>query len=235
MPDTSLIQTLAPLTPSPACGRGGKNRSRFNSPTVVVVAAGQGSRFRGLGHKLTQRLHGDSILAITLGHATATQFPVVIVTTATLAQMVRDASAKSRLVILPDAASPDVLEPGMGTSIAAGVRASAEASGWLILPADMPMIQTATLLAIAAQLPRHPVVFARYRGQRGHPVGFSAALRAELLGLTGDEGARSILLRHAAHGVEIDDPGVLIDIDSAADLARVRGLMLDRPAYSRIG
>lgn len=193
-----------------------------NPPTIVVVAAGQGSRFHGAGHKLTQRLHGDSILSITLGHAMATRLPVFIVTTATLARTVRDASAKSRFVVLPDAGSPDVPEAGMGTSIAAGVRASADASGWLILPADMPLIQTATLLAIAAQLPRHPVVFARYRGQRGHPVGFSAALRAELLGLTGDEGARSILLRHPAHGVEIDDPGVLIDIDTEADLARVR-------------
>ncbi|MDR1996051.1 MAG: nucleotidyltransferase family protein [Azonexus sp.] len=201
-----------------------------NPPTVVVVAAGQGSRFRGVGHKLTQRLHGDSILAITLGHAMATQLPVVIVTTAALAKTVQHESAKSKFVILPDA-----LEFGMGTSIAAGVRASADASGWLILPADMPMIQTSTLLAVAAQLSRHPIVFAQFHGQRGHPVGFSAALQAELLGLTGDEGARSILLRHPAHGVEIDDPGVLIDIDTEADLARVSGLMLDRPAYSRTG
>jgi molybdenum cofactor cytidylyltransferase len=183
-----------------------------------------------VGHKLTQRLHGDSILAITLGHAMATQLPVVIVTTAALAKTVQHESAKSKFVILPDA-----LEFGMGTSIAAGVRASADASGWLILPADMPMIQTSTLLAVAAQLSRHPIVFAQFHGQRGHPVGFSAALQAELLGLTGDEGARSILLRHPAHGVEIDDPGVLIDIDTEADLARVSGLMLDRPAYSRTG
>lgn len=195
----------------------------LNPPTVVLVAAGQGSRFRG-GQKLNQRLHGDSILAITLGHALATRLPVVVVTTASLAATVRHEPGKSQFVILPDAGSPAAPELGMGYSIAVGVQASADAFGWLILPADMPLIQTSTLLAVAAQLSRHPLVFAQFRGQRGHPVGFAAALRAELLSLSGDAGARSILARHPARGVEIDDPGVLIDIDNEADLARVSRL-----------
>jgi molybdenum cofactor cytidylyltransferase len=162
---------------------------------------------------------------MTLAHAAATQLPVVVVTTAALAQTVRDAPTKSKLVILPNVGVSQSTKTGMGYSIVAGVRASADASGWLILPADMPLIRTATLLDVAAQLPQCPAVFAQFRGQRGHPVGFSAALQAELLGLAGDEGARSILARHAAHGVAVEDLGVLIDIDTEADLARVRKLV----------
>jgi molybdenum cofactor cytidylyltransferase len=193
-------------------------------PAIVIVAAGQGSRFEGIGHKLLQPLHAGSVLATTLQHAAATRLPVVVVTTAALAEIAQRDLVDSQLAIVPDMGLPGAVELGMGYSIAAGVRASAGASGWLIVPADMPLIQTATLLAVAAQLPRHAVAFAQYRGQRGHPVGFSAALEADLLELTGDQGARSILARHPALGVAVDDPGVLIDIDTAADLARVHRL-----------
>jgi molybdenum cofactor cytidylyltransferase len=40
--------------------------------------------------------------------------------------------------------------------------------------------------------------------------------------LTGDEGARRLVARYPAQGVEVDDPGVLLDVDTEDDLARVR-------------
>jgi molybdenum cofactor cytidylyltransferase len=68
-------------------------------------------------------------------------------------------------------------------------------------------------------LPQHAVVFAQYQGRRGHPVGFAAELFSELVQLTGDEGARRVAARYPSFGVEVDDPGVLIDVDTADDLA----------------
>jgi molybdenum cofactor cytidylyltransferase len=52
-------------------------------------------------------------------------------------------------------------------------------------------------------------------------VGFSAALRAELLALDGDTGARAVVERHAARIERIVtvDPGIFIDIDTPRDLA----------------
>jgi molybdenum cofactor cytidylyltransferase len=63
-----------------------------------------------------------------------------------------------------------------------------------------------------------------HRGRRGHPVGFAASCRDELLGLTGDAGARGVLQRHAAEvvAVEVDDPGILQDVDTAQDLEALR-------------
>jgi molybdenum cofactor cytidylyltransferase len=110
----------------------------------------------------------------------------------------------------------------MGYSIAAGVAARSDASGWLILPADMPMVQTRTLHIVANELESHAIAYAQYRGRRGHPVGFSAELYSELVMLTGDEGARRLVARYPALGVEVDDPGVLLDVDTEDDLARVR-------------
>ncbi len=107
---------------------------------------------------------------------------------------------------------------GMGDSIAAGVSARADSPGWLLLPADMPRVKPSTLQAVSQALPLHPVAFAQHQGRRGHPVAFSAEMYSELASLTGDEGARRLVARFPSHAVEVDDPGVLIDIDTSQDL-----------------
>jgi molybdenum cofactor cytidylyltransferase len=57
-------------------------------------------------------------------------------------------------------------------------------------------------------------------GRRGHPVGFSRALRAELVALDGDEGARALLARHSSSitKVPVEDPGIFVDIDTRDDM-----------------
>jgi molybdenum cofactor cytidylyltransferase len=191
-------------------------------PAVVVLAAGRGSRFRGLHHKLMQTLGASTVLATTISNALATELPVMVVTTEPLAEMVSRHVATRDMVVLPPVGSPASQALGMGYSIAAGVAARSDASGWLVLPADMPMIQTHTLRQVADELDRHTIVYAQHRGLRGHPVGFSAELYSELVLLTGDEGARRLLARYPALGVEVDDPGVLLDVDTEDDLDRVR-------------
>jgi molybdenum cofactor cytidylyltransferase len=110
---------------------------------------------------------------------------------------------------------------GMGHSIAAGVGAAGDADGWLILPADMPLVRPATIVAVAEGLERYPVCYAQYRGIQGHPVGFGTELYSELVALSGDEGAKRIVARYAAQPIEVDDPGVHIDVDTIEDLARL--------------
>ena len=70
-------------------------------------------------------------------------------------------------------------------------------------------------------------MFAQHQGRRGHPVGFSAELFSDLVQLTGDEGARRLIARYPSRGVEVADPGVLIDVDTKADLAAVRSRLVD--------
>lgn len=191
-------------------------------PAVIVLAAGKGSRFLGADHKLAQHLGSATVLATTLRAAVATQLPVVVVTTESFADVARRSVAARDVVVLPAVGSPGGEQLGMGYSIAAGVSARADAGGWLILPGDMPMVQTRTLLAVADQLRHHPIAYAQHHGRRGHPVAFAAELYSELIELRGDEGARRLVARYPAFGVEVDDPGVLIDVDTEADLALVR-------------
>jgi molybdenum cofactor cytidylyltransferase len=189
-------------------------------PTVVVLAAGKGSRFKGSAHKLEQSLGGLSVLARTLRNAVESHLPVVVVTTQSLAAGAAQVVAARDVVVVPEA----LAALGMGHSIAAGVAARADSPGWLLLPGDMPMVRPATMLAVAAALEHHPVAYAQHQGRRGHPVGFAAELYSELMMLSGDEGARRIVARYPAIGVDVDDPGTLLDLDTEADLAAMRAL-----------
>lgn len=195
----------------------------ISRPAVIVLAAGRGSRFLGTDHKLAQSLGGGlTVLGTTLQQAIASQLPVVVVTTAALADLARRSVAARDVVIVPEVGSTASSAQGMGHSIAAGVSARAGASGWLILPGDMPRIQPATLQAVAQQLAQNAVVYAQHNGRRGHPVGFSSELYSELVTLTGDEGARRLIARYPAVAVNVDDPGVLADVDTVEDLETMR-------------
>ena len=114
-------------------------------------------------------------------------------------------------------------EQGMGHTLAAGIGAADSADAWLIALADMPYVRNFTLASLAALLVEGAdMVAPHYKEQRGHPVGFAAGYRTELLSLTGDTGARDLLARHAAAltSLNVDDPGILLDVDTPADLRR---------------
>lgn len=191
-------------------------------PAVVVLAAGRGQRFRGEGHKLEQVVNGETVLALTLRQTMASGLPMLVVTSTVLAPLVRRHVASRDMLVLPDQDRLGRPAPlGMGHSIAAGVAATGDAPGWLILPADMPMVRSTTLAAVAQAIEHDPIAYAQHRGRRGHPVGFNAELFSELTGLQGDEGARRLLARYPAQAVDVDDPGVLIDVDTVEDLQRL--------------
>ncbi len=175
-------------------------------PVVIVLAAGRGERFAASGgtvHKLQALLAGKPVLDHVLAAVQASGLPHHVV-------------------------RPDVLRPGMGDSIAAGVRATPAAAGWLILPADLPLIRSDTLRQIALA-PPSAVTVPLYQGQRGHPVRFSAGCRPELLLLQGNQGAALIVQAKSAINlvafIETGDPGTVTDIDTLDDLRRAEMLI----------
>lgn len=173
----------------------------MNPPTVIVLASGRGERFAASGgtcHKLQAELAGQTVLQRTLAAVAQSGLPWHLENSG---------------------------QPGMGDSIAAAVAATPAADGWLILPADLPLIQSATLQAVASALQQHAVVLPLYRGQRGHPVGFAASCRQALLALQGDRGAASVVRSHQAFELNVDDIGCVTDIDTLADLQRAQSLL----------
>ena len=174
-----------------------------NQPTVIVLAAGKGSRFLASGapqHKLHTVLGQLTVLEHTFNAVKSTGLPYV--------------------VVLPEHNPAG----GMGDSIAAGVKLAPNANGWLVLPADLPMIQPTTLLAVAQALHESTVVKPVYQGRYGHPVGFNRSCGADLLLLRGDEGARRVVQEQGFYTLEVNDVGCVADIDTLADLERVKAL-----------
>jgi molybdenum cofactor cytidylyltransferase len=110
---------------------------------------------------------------------------------------------------------------GMAHSIACGVQENRDASGWLIGLADMPAVPSSAITGVRNALLSGANIAASFNaGKRGHPVGFSANYRNELLALSGDTGARRLIERDNSKlvHVEVDDVGIFADIDTPADL-----------------
>ncbi len=183
----------------------------------VLLAAGNATRFGS--PKLLHPLADGTPIALASARALAAAVDMVV---AIIQPEDRALATLLRHAGVPLLAAPPV-EAGMGASLAAGVTACQEAEGWVIALADMPYVRIATIARVVDALRNGaPLAAPHHRGKRGHPVGFSAVFRAELIGLTGDHGARHILERERASlaVIDVDDRGVLRDIDTVADLDR---------------
>ena len=186
---------------------------------VIVLAAGRGERFKAAGgtqHKLDALLQGKTVREHVLSAV--------------------QASGLSWHMVTPDH-TQHLPQAGMADSIACGVAAMRHADGWLILPADLPLIQADTLrfMARALQEAQEPhlacdVVVPFYQQQRGHPVGFSKNCLPDLLQLTGDQGASTVVAKHKNQQVPIDDAGCVMDVDTPALLEKAALMLQARSA-----
>ena len=173
-------------------------------PVVLVLASGRGERFiasGGRGSKLQALLAGRPVLEHTLAAVRASGLPFHV---------------------------EDAGHPGMGDSIAAGVRATSAASGWLVLPGDLPLIAPSSLLAVAEALATAALVLPMHVGKRGHPVGFSSVHGPALQALRGTEGAAAIVRSVMPLRLDLADAGIVTDIDTVEDLARAERVLAGR-------
>ncbi len=186
----------------------------------ILLAAGYSKRFGS--NKLLQALPAGSPQAGT-PIALAAARPFLEVLPESIAVVRPRAQKLAR--ILRDAGCNTVLcknaGEGMGTSLAAGVRAAPDADGWVVALADMPFVRPETIRAVAKTLQEGASIAApSFQGKRGHPVGFARRFYEELSSLRGDDGAREFLKQHPEWVtlLEVDDAGVLRDIDRPSDL-----------------
>jgi molybdenum cofactor cytidylyltransferase len=180
---------------------------------AILLAAGHARRFGA--DKLMHPLAGQPMACVSAA-ALRRVLPTLAVVRPEQQTLIEQLAAQGVPTI-----TPGETNGGMGMSIAAGVAARAGAKGWLIALADMPFIQPETIACVLAALQNGSVIAAPvYQGQRGHPVGFSAAFGDALRALHSDAGARELLQRHAAEITLIacDDAGILGDIDTPSDL-----------------
>lgn len=109
---------------------------------------------------------------------------------------------------------------GMSQSIVAGVSQTEQASGWLIGLADMPFVKQATIKQLLQRSVGQSILRPVYQSKTGNPVYFDAKYKTMLCALQGDQGAREMLssLQNQIGYIEVDDHGVLQDVDTPEDL-----------------
>ena len=118
---------------------------------------------------------------------------------------------------------------GMGHTISDAI---SQLSDWCYIAlalADMPRISPDTLeriqrtLITSSQQSTPQIVQPLYKGQPGHPVGFTREFFDDLERLTGDQGARELLqqYKHQLIQIDTDDPGTIWDLDERTQLDRL--------------
>ncbi len=192
---------------------------------VIVLAAGGSTRFGD--PKLLSQLNGKPLMMYALEAAagSACRHTIVVVNNYVLAEM--PALPPGIEVVLNESA----LE-GIGSSISCGVQSASDSDAVLLLAADQPLVTSRLIDGVLQRcaIHRESIVAASFRGVIRNPVMFPRRYYPELIALHEDMGARSVAERHVGNiiKVELDDEEQLIDVDTPADLERVRRIMSDR-------
>jgi molybdenum cofactor cytidylyltransferase len=185
----------------------------------ILLAAGE-SRRMGFPKPLLE-IDGETFLA----HAARAMLPVLeslIVVLGAHADRVRPAVPRDERIAIIE--NPDFAR-GQLSSLKVGLRAiSPRCDGAMVHLADHPAVAPATFRAVAQEYARNraKITIARHRGRRGHPVLFDRAIFPELMGAPEEQGARFVVIADPARVtyVDVDDPGVTLDLDTPDDLRR---------------
>jgi molybdenum cofactor cytidylyltransferase len=185
---------------------------------AIVPAAGRSERFGT--PKSVADIDGMPMLARVLGALRAAGIDQLVVVLGEHEAAIRErvqALTLCRVVINPRP------ERGMFSSIQEGFNAAAAADAYVVAVADMPFVRPSTVRAlIEAHRRVGGVVSPRYRGKRGHPIVVDQAVREAILsaepkpGFTLHDIIKAQVERR--HDLDVDDPGVVRDVDTIADV-----------------
>ncbi|MGC1968982.1 MAG: nucleotidyltransferase family protein [Candidatus Acidiferrales bacterium] len=194
--------------------------------SVIVLAAGTASR---MGRpKQLARLGGVPILVHVLRTVREAGLKDIIVVLGSSAEEIKKEVVLEGFRVVENSA----YNQGISSSIHLGLsQVAIETSAVLILLADQPLVLPSTLTRLIAEYgkSRPQAAIPTYQGRPGNPVLLDRSLFDKAGQLKGDEGFRSIL--RASQNViriEVDDPGILLDVDTPEDLERCQLLYSER-------
>ncbi|MCI0509013.1 molybdenum cofactor cytidylyltransferase [Chromohalobacter marismortui] len=187
---------------------------------AVIMAAGSSRRFGEQDKRRALLAGGETLLNASFARAVEafTHCRVVL----------RDTETPAPLGLAEHASVIGVAhaDRGLGTSLAeafatlAGDPSLAEVQAAAILLGDMPAIRVDTLRRLQHAADTAHILRPCHASHPGHPVLFGRAFWPALTRLDGDAGARRLIRQHPerCRTIEVDDPGILLDVDTPADL-----------------
>ncbi len=183
----------------------------------LILAAGKGSRFGG--HKQLAELDGRPLLEHAILAMTASPVGRVVV--------VLGAGAESVIARVDFHGAEPILcerwEEGQSASLACGLAELPDCEAVVVTLGDLPHLSTnAIRRVVAARGEGIEAVRATYSGEPGHPVLLERELIERLRDVTGDHGARNLLLSVSPGEVPCDDLGGGEDVDTPAQLDALR-------------
>ena len=183
----------------------------------LILAAGE-SRRMGFPKALLQ-YRGETFLDTLIALFGVQCSPVIVVLGAGAGDIRERAARPATFAVNPR------WPLGQTTSMQCGLRAVApDAEGVLFTLVDHPAVSPATIDALLNG--QRPLVrVPRFGNRRGHPIWFSRELIPEFLALPETGAARDVVRSHVAETefLDVDDPGILADIDDAEAYRRLTG------------
>ncbi len=185
----------------------------------ILLAAGQGRRI-GVPKALL-RLEGETFHARGLRAFRDAGLETIVVVNRDVDEALGVAHAGEHRVLNPDPDHPS----GMFESVrlAAGAAIERDASGALYLPVDLPLVTPSDIRAVVATLGRGAsIVVPTHAERRGHPIGVSRSVLAEILASPASTTLRDIVRRDAGRVVEVPvSEGAILGVNTPEDLDRV--------------
>jgi molybdenum cofactor cytidylyltransferase len=188
---------------------------------AVILAAGTSSRM-GEAKQLL-RLGATTLLDQVTENVRASRVDEIVLVLGHEAETIKQTIATKKLKIVVN----ESYRQGMGTSLRAGLSAlPSEVDAALIVLADQPFVRSATFDQIIDhyQQSNAQIVIPIFKGFRGNPVLLDRSVFPEVMALSGDIGCRAIFGNHqeGIAKVPVEDVGVLLDLDSKDDVARLQ-------------
>ena len=187
---------------------------------AIILAAGYSTR---MGRpKALLDWHGHTFLSTIHAGLHSTHIAPIVVVTGADSDAIKSAHAGLDVTWVRN---PDPSQ-GMLSSFRCGLHALCERSvlpmGVMLGLVDHPSVVQSTYAELVRHVAPDTIVVPEHGGRRGHPVIFGNQFVDELLEGDCPEGARSVVHAHseAVQIVPVDDPGVLLDIDTPEEYDR---------------
>lgn len=190
---------------------------------AVVLAAGRSTRM-GRKNKLLSPIDGKPMVAQVVSMLKQCPLAGITVVLGHQAENLRQALPTRGI----DLVENKQYKQGLSGSIRCGISALDDTvDAVLIVLADMPAVRWQTIAGLVSALrpdEGRSIAIPRYRGKRGNPVLFARRHFDALMALDDDIGAQHLLKSHADLIIEVavDDPGVLLDVDTQEMLEQIK-------------